>query len=286
MSFNPDHWFTEASDDTGTAFSLKTVKKLHQEQSEFQTIEVYATETFGNLMVIDGFTMLSTRDNFLYHEMMSHPVLYSHPSPKNVVIIGGGDCGTLREVLKHPEVESVTQVDIDERVTRVSEQFFPELCMSNNDPRATLLFDDGIQFIKNAAPGSIDVIIVDSTDPIGPAEGLFSKDFYSDCFKALGEYGLVCQQSESPILHMDSIIKPMHDTMRGANFLDALTLHFPQPIYPSGWWTATIACKDLPVMFAREQQAEELPFATEYYNAAIHRSSQATPGFMLKKLFA
>lgn len=286
MSFNPDHWFTEASDDTGTAFSLKTVKKLHQEQSKFQTIEVYATETFGNLMVIDGFTMLSTRDNFLYHEMMSHPVLYSHPSPKNVVIIGGGDCGTLREVLKHPEVESVTQVDIDERVTRVSEQFFPELCMSNNDPRATLLFDDGIQFIKNAALGSIDVIIVDSTDPIGPAEGLFSKDFYSDCFKALGEYGLVCQQSESPILHMDSIIKPMHDTMRGANFLDALTLHFPQPIYPSGWWTATIACKDLPVMFAREQQAEELPFATEYYNAAIHRSSQATPGFMLKKLFA
>src|SRR5574338_1669805 len=117
--------------------------------------------------------MLTTRDNFLYHEMMTHPVLYTPAAPRNVAIIGGGDCGTLREVLRHPEVESVVQIDIDERVTRLAEKYFPELCESNADPRAKLLFDDGIQWMKDARRESIDLIIIDSTDPVGPAEGLF-----------------------------------------------------------------------------------------------------------------
>ncbi len=125
--------------------------------------------------------MLTARDNFIYHEMLSHPALFSHPSPEHVVIIGGGDCGTLREVLKHDGVTRALQVEIDERVTRLAEEFFPELCASNSDPRAEFLFDDGIQWMKDADPGSVDVIIVDSTDPIGPAEGLFTEAFYRDC---------------------------------------------------------------------------------------------------------
>jgi spermidine synthase len=119
-------WFTEAIDATGTAFSLKA-KKIHSEQTPYQAIEIFETETFGKLMTIDGCTMVSTRDNFLYHEMMSHPALNSHPNPETVVIVGGGDCGTLREVLKHAEVKSATHVEIDERVTRLSEIHFPEL---------------------------------------------------------------------------------------------------------------------------------------------------------------
>lgn len=278
------NWFTEVCEEAGSAFSLRIKRKLHDEQTPYQRIEIYETEQFGNLMAIDGFVMLSSRDNFVYHEMMSHPVLYSHPAPRRVVIVGGGDCGTLREVLKHPEVESVVQVEIDERVTRLSEEYFPELCESNADPRAEFFFGDGIQWIKDAEPGSIDVIIVDSTDPIGPAAGLFSAPFYADCLRALGSNGLLAQQSESPLYHTKSIIRPMHDEMRKAGFLDTLTLHFPQASYPSGWWTATLAGKDLPITFAREEACEERPFETLYYNDAIHRACAATPEFLRKAL--
>ena len=272
-------WFTEVEQKNGTAFSLRVRRKLHEEQSPYQRIEIWETTDFGNLMTIDGFVMLTGRDNFLYHEMMSHPALFTHPDPKRVVIIGGGDCGTLREVLKHPGVEHALQVDIDERVTRLSEQYFPELCESNGDPRAELYFGDGIQWMKDAQPGSVDLVIVDSTDPIGPAEGLFSEPFYRDCHRALGEHGLVVQQSESPLLHYRSIIRPMHKAMRDAGFSDTLSLQFPQPVYPSGWWTATLAGKR-PVTQFREADAQTKSFDTLYYNAAIHRGALAQPEFM------
>ncbi len=279
-----ENWFSEPHQDT--AFSLRITAKLHEEQTPFQKIEIYDTVGFGKLMVIDGCVMLTDRDNFIYHEMIAHPVLFSHHAPRRVLIIGGGDCGTLREVLKHAGVQQVTQVDIDERVTRLAEQFFPQLCDSNDDARARLLFDDGIAHVKNAEPGSIDVIIIDSTDPVGPAEGLFSTAFYRDCLRALGRGGLLVQQSESPLLHTDSIIRPMHDSLRNAGFLDAMTMHFPQASYPSGWWTATLAAKDATVEFQREEDAEALAFPTEYYNAAIHRAAAATPEFLRRKLFA
>lgn len=277
---NDSAWFTEVCDKGGSAFSLRVRGRLHSEQSPYQHIEIWETTDFGNLMTIDGFVMLTSRDNFLYHEMMSHPALFTHPEPKRVVIIGGGDCGTLREVLKHPGVRHALQVDIDERVTRLSEQYFPELCEANHDPRAELYFGDGIQWMKDAEPGSVDLVIVDSTDPIGPAEGLFSKAFYRDCHRALGETGLVVQQSESPLLHYESIIQPMHKAMREAGFSDSISLQFPQPVYPSGWWTATLAGKR-PVTEFREADARAKPFATRYYNAAIHRGALAQPEFFL-----
>jgi len=274
---NPSEWFTEQAAGAGSAFSLKIKRKLHEEQSDFQYLEIYETETFGNLMVIDGCTMVSTRDNFFYHEMMSHPALYTHPNPKNVWIIGGGDCGTLREVLKHPSVEHAVQIDIDERVTRLAEIYFPELCESNNDPRADLKFIDGIKWVKDAAPNSVDIIIVDSTDPIGPAEGLFGVDFYRDCFNCLTENGLLVQQSESALLHLN-LIKEMRDAMSSASLSHIQTLFFPQCIYPSGWWSATIASKNALSAF-REEDAKNKPFNTVYYNADIHNASLAQPEF-------
>ncbi|MGR8929492.1 MAG: polyamine aminopropyltransferase [Gammaproteobacteria bacterium] len=273
-------WFTEAQTSSGTAFSLKIKRKLHEEQSEFQFLEIYETEHFGNLMVIDGCTMVSTRDNFFYHEIMSHPALFAHPDPKRVWIIGGGDCGTLREVLKHPNVEHAVQIDIDERVTRLSEIYFPELCESNNDPRADLKFIDGIKWVKDAAPNSVDIIIVDSTDPVGPAEGLFCADFYKDCFNALTENGIVVQQSESALLHM-KILKEMRDEMQAGGFSNMQTLFFPQCIYPSGWWSATMAGKNQFADF-REQDAKNKRFDTVYYNHDIHKASLAVPEFFKK----
>ncbi|MEO5703255.1 MAG: polyamine aminopropyltransferase [Gammaproteobacteria bacterium] len=278
MALNND-WYTEEWAMQGSAISLKTRKKLHDEQSAYQRIEIYQTEAFGTLMTLDGLVMVTDRDNFIYHEMISHPALFTHAAPKQVLIIGGGDCGTLREVLKHPGVEQVCQVELDERVTRVAEQFFPELCSSNNDPRAQLQFDDGIQWVAQAAAQSYDVIIVDGTDPIGPAAELFSEAFYKNCWRALKAGGLIIGQSESPLFHAE-LIKAMHQALRGAGFKEARTLNFPQCTYPSGWWSTTLAAKDGSVSDFREQAAVEKSFSTRYYNREIHRGALALPEFL------
>lgn len=275
-------WFTEAIEKTGTAFSLKG-RKLHSEKTPYQKIEIWETETFGYLMTIDGCTMVSTRDNFLYHEMMSHPALNSHPNPQNVVIVGGGDCGTLREVLKHREVKSATQVEIDERVTRLAEKYFPELCEANNDKRATLFFGDGIQWMKDAAPESIDLIIIDSTDPVGPAEGLFGKKFYKDCIRALKIDGMLVQQSESPLLHLE-LIQEMHKAMLQAGFKQTRLLHFPQAIYPSGWWSGSIALKKKGKLAERLDARALKKLNTRFYNAATHKAAFALPTFVTTAL--
>ncbi len=277
MTLNKE-WFTEICPESGSAFSLTLKEKLHEEQTPFQHIEIYETEHFGTLMVIDGFIMLSDYDNFFYHEMMSHPALFTHPGPEQVLIIGGGDCGTLREVLRHPEVKRVVQVEIDERVTRLAERYFPELCEANDDPRAELRFADGIQWVKEAPPGSIDLIIVDSTDPIGPAEGLFSAPFYAACHRALGKDGMVVHQSESPLIHQ-TLIREMRKAMRSAGFSHLQTIHFPQPVYPSGWWSATMAGKNAPLDRFREEASRNKPFPTRYYNCEIHKASLAIPEF-------
>jgi spermidine synthase len=280
---NSGDWFTEAYEDGRSALSLRLARRVHAEQTPFQRIEVLETESFGTLMVIDGCVMLTDRDNFIYHEMMSHPALFTHPAPRRVAIIGGGDCGTLREVLRHPGVERATQVEIDERVTRVAEIHFPELCAANGDPRAELRFADGIRWMQDLAPASLDVIIIDSTDPVGPAEGLFREPFYRDCHRALRAGGLVVQQSESPLFHA-GLIRDLHRATRAAGFADSATLCFPQCTYPSGWWSATLACKDGSATEFREADARDRPFATRYYSAEVHRGALALPPFLQEAL--
>ena len=276
-------WFTEVVAQTGTAFSLRLGERVHEEKTPYQHIEIFRTDTFGYLMVIDGCTMVSTRENFLYHEMMSHPVLHSHPQPRDVAIIGGGDCGTLHEVLKHPGVQRAVQIEIDERVTRLAERYFPELCAANHDPRAQLYFGDGLAWMKNAASASLDVIIVDSTDPVGPAEGLFGRRFYEDCLRALRPQGLLVQQSESPLLHL-GLICEMHAAMREAGFARTHLLHFPQPIYPSGWWSASIASKDPADLEPRLDPQVIAALGARYYSAEVHRGAFALPPFVAEAL--
>lgn len=276
---NRSQWFQEIFSSESSSFGLKIKSKLQEVQTAYQHIEIYATETFGNLMVIDGCVMLTTRDNFLYHEMMSHIPLFTHPHPEKVVIIGGGDCGTLQECLKHQSVQEIWQIDIDEQVTRLSEKYFPELCTSNHDPRAHLAFIDGIKWMQEASPESVDVIIVDSTDPVGPAEGLFKQAFFENCFKVLKKNGVFIQQSESPLYHMQ-LIKNMHETLRAAGFDSVHTAPFPQPVYPSGWWSCTLAGKGISVKKFREKDAQQKTFKTRYYNAGIHQATFALPEFM------
>ncbi len=276
-------WYTEECREHGSAFSLKLKDKVYQEQSPYQLIEIYETQSFGTLMTLDGLVMLTDRDNFIYHEMLTHPALFTHPQPSRVLIIGGGDCGTLREVLKHRQVQQAVLVEIDERVTRVAERFFPELCEANSDPRALFHFSDGIRWTADAADGSYDVIIVDSTDPVGPAAGLFSQGFYRDCYRALEGNGILVAQSESPLYH-PGLIKAMHATMAAAGFQDVASLHFPQCTYPSGWWSATLAGKDASVSAFRETDAAAAAFVTRYYNHLTHRGAMALPPFLQRAI--
>ena len=278
------HWFVEKFGDEGTSFGLAIKSKLHDEQSDYQRIEVYDTQTFGHLMVIDGCVMLTQRDNFLYHEMMAHPALFTHPDPKKVAIIGGGDCGTLKEVLKHPEVNSAWQIEIDEKVTLLSERYFPELCSSNGDPRAHFYFGDGIQWIEAQAADSLDLIIVDSTDPVGPAAGLFTPAFFKACHRALGDAGIIVQQSESPLLHATTIIKSLHRNMKKVGFRSVTTLPFPQPVYPTGWWSCTMASKDMDCTRFRSEDVKNKRFKCDYYNTAIHHGALAQPEFLKRAL--
>jgi len=277
-------WLHEPFAPTGSSIGFRVSEKLAEVQSPFQTIEIYQSTDWGKVMLIDGAMMLTSRDNFFYHEMMAHPALFTHPNPKNVVIIGGGDCGTLREVLKHSGIEHVTQCDIDVEVTRMSERYFPELCESNSDPRAELLFDDGIAYMQGLEAGSVDIVIVDSTDPVGPAEGLFNQAFFASCDRALKPDGILVQQSESPLALLDLIIE-MRTEMGKAGFADFQTLPFPQPCYPTGWWSCTMARKTATTGFTfREEDSQTKSFPTHYYSAAIHRAAQVLPPFVVKAL--
>ena len=273
-------WYTEQWAEQGSAISLKLKQRLHDEQSEYQRIEIFETETFGRLMTLDGLVMVTDRDNFVYHEMMTHPTLFTHPDPKRVLIIGGGDCGTLKEVLRHPGVALAEQVELDERVTRVAEQFFPALCASNKDPRARLHFADGIKWVADAEPDSYDVIIVDSTDPVRtggwPVLGGVLPQLL---IRALGAHGVVVGQSESPLFHADLIVA-MHQALRAAGFADVGSLQFAQCTYPSGWWSATMARKSGKVADFREADARAKTFPTKYYNADLHRGALAMPEFL------
>ncbi len=284
MTHPSSTWLHENFDHTGSAFGLRVTEKLDEVQSPFQKIEIYDSTDWGKVMLIDGAMMVTTRDNFFYHEMMAHAPLFTHANPENVVIIGGGDCGTLREVLKHPGVKTAVQCDIDEQVTVMARKYFPELCESNDDPRATVMFDDGIAYMKNAAPESIDVVIVDSTDPVGPAEGLFNRAFYEDCLRALKPGGLLVQQSESPLALMHLILD-MRAAMRDAGFKDFRVLPFPQPCYPTGYWSCLIASKESRDLKSfRTQDAAARPFETQYYSAAIHQAALTLPPFVEKAL--
>ena len=167
----------------------------------------------------------------------------------------------------------------------MAEKYFPELCESNGDPRAEILFDDGIAWMKNAAPGSLDIVIVDSTDPVGPAEGLFNRSFFESCFRALKDDGILVQQSESPLVLLE-LIQAMRAEMGKAGFDSFQTLPFPQPCYPTGWWSCTLARKGGRGFDFRADDAAAKAFETRYYSAEMHRAAQVLPPFVANALAA
>ncbi|MGC8488985.1 MAG: polyamine aminopropyltransferase [Clostridia bacterium] len=232
-------WFTELqTNDVTLGLRIKAV--LHRETTAFQQLLVLDTDAYGRVLVLDGAIQTTERDEFVYHEMMAHVPLTLHPHPRRVGIIGGGDGGVLREVVKHPEVEEAHLIEIDERVIEASRAYFPGLAVAFEHPRSHVHVTDGIKFIREA-PEPFDVIIIDSTDPVGPAEGLFGEAFYQSVFRALGDDGIVVAQSESPLLEPE-LIQTVQRGLRSA--FPVVTLYLGAvATYPTGLWTFSLGSK-------------------------------------------
>ena len=272
-----DGWFTE-EDQGSTRLSIKVTGHLHSERSEFQQIDVYHSPFHGNFLTLDGLMMVTERDEFVYHEMLTHVPLATMESPKQVLVIGGGDCGCVREVLRHPSVERVVQCEIDERVTRVSEEYFAWVPSTIADPRVELVFDDGVKYIEEHQ-GEFDLIIVDSTDPIGPAVGLFQGDFYSKVKQALRPGGVMCAQTESPFANA-KVIGAIQQQIRGV--FDVVELYWGSiPTYPAGTWCWTWASDTRrPGPVADEALAANIEEHTQYWNRGLHTACFRVPSFL------
>ncbi len=266
----------------GLTFEIS--RSLYQEQSRYQKIEIVQNPDFGRIMLLDGVLMLTASEEFVYHEMLSQPSLFTHPRPERVLIIGGGDCGTLKRVLMHPWVQSVVQVEIDEMVTRVSRQFFPELTSAAQDPRTELVFADGIAYMKEHQ-SEFDLILVDSTDPAGAAEGLFQRGFYQDCQQALKEDGILCIQSESPwIKALQPVIRSAHLALK-----ELFPFVFPYQAaiqtYQAGLWLFQLASKKhSPHDPDCLKRISAFGNKFRYYNPEIHPACFALPEFVKELL--
>ncbi len=255
---------------------------LYRGHSQFQDIIVADSKEFGRMLVLDGVFQTSIKDEFMYHESIVHIPLFLHPNPKKVLIIGGGDGGAAREAVRHPEVESVTMVDIDGQVIELSKKYFPEISKAilEKDPKLTVKVGDGIAFMREAE-NYYDVIIVDCSDPVGPGEGLFSYDFYKDTFKALKEDGLFVQQTESPFMHR-KLVKDIFDCVSDIFPITRLYTAFI-PLYPSGMHCFTMGSKKYDPLAWETNRKRTFP--TKYYNEGIQKSAFVLPNFVKDLLY-
>lgn len=279
-----DLWVTEQeSDHIRTGWAVTEV--LFSGKSEFQRVDVVETKAYGTMLLLDGLVMITDADEFIYHEMISHIPLCLHKNPRRVVVIGGGDGGTVREILKHPEVEEVILCEIDAMVIDASKKFFPHVANCLNpgvDKRVKVRVGDGIAFIKELKE-EIDVILVDSTDPIGPGEGLFSREFYRDVATALRPGGLMAAQSESPWFTKDALGR-IHRNISGG-FKHRKSYVAPIPTYPRGSWSWTVASQSPiePASFdkARFSRVEK---GLEYLSLDLMTGAFALPKFYASKI--
>lgn len=235
-----DEWLTEESFHQKYSMGFKVKQHLHSEQSKYQKIDVYETESVGRLLLLDGKTMVSDKDEFVYHEVVSHIPYMVSRSCRKVLIIGGGDGGVVREFVKHSDIERIDLVEIDERVIEVSKKYFPDCTSGLTDPRVRVLPEDGFAFIKRAK-SEYDIIVVDSTDPVDFASGLFTDEFYQDVYNALTEDGIMMNQTENPFLD-EWGIKNIYSNMRKV-FPQVSSFSAPMLIYPGVYWTFGFSSK-------------------------------------------
>jgi spermidine synthase len=267
-------WYTEKHT-PHAGITMEVRKSLYHGESDYQTLDILDTYDFGKVLLLDNVVMLTERDEFIYHEMLTHVPLFTHPDPRRVLVIGGGDGGTVREVLKHSGVREVVLVEIDPMVVEASLEHLPEISSGLTDSRVEICYEDGVQFIDRAGKNSFDVVLVDSTDPVGPAEALFSRDFFKACHRILDDKGIFASQSESPFFHLPFMI----DVRRRIDGIFNQTGFYLASVttYPSGNWSFLIGTRDTVSLPACGRKAE---ISTRYYTHELHLASFALPRFL------
>ncbi|ASW43275.1 polyamine aminopropyltransferase [Clostridium isatidis] len=280
-----DLWYSEKLSE-GAKFSMLVDEHIYSEETPFQKIDFFNTKTFGKFFTLDGLIMLTEKDEFIYHEMITAVPMAVNPNIKKVLIIGGGDGGTAREILRYNTIEKVDMVEIDERVVRLCQKYLPSTaCKLDNDDRLKLYFEDGLAFVRDAKEGSYDLILVDSTDPIGPGEGLFTHEFYKNCYRVLSEDGILINQHESP--YYDEYRREMkrsHSKIKN-NFPIAKVYQFHMPTYASGHWLFGFASKKYdPVADLKADEWNCFGIKTKYYNTDLHIGAFALPNYVKEEL--
>ena len=267
-------WFTEKQTEN-FGITAKIKRTLHTEQTEFQKLDMVETEEFGNMLILDGMVMTTQKDEFVYHEMVAHVPLFTHPSPENVLVVGGGDGGVIREVLKHPSVKQATLVEIDGKVIQYSKKYLPEIAGELDNPRVEVKVDDGFLHIAQSED-EYDVIMVDSTEPVGPAVNLFTKGFYAGISKALKEDGIFVAQTDNPWFTPELITNVFKDVSEIFPITRLYTANIPT--YPSGLWTFTIGSKQHDPLEVSEARFHDIE--TKYYTKELHKAAFALPKFV------
>ncbi len=278
-------WYTEQHTDN-VRFSIKVKKQLYSVQSPFQQIDFFETEEFGTIFTLDGLMMVTEKDEFIYHEMMVHVPMAVNPDIKSVLVIGAGDGGTIRELCRYKSIERIDMVEIDEMVVEACEKLLPKTACSFRDPRVHLFFQDGLKFVRTKE-NEYDLVIVDSTDPIGPGEGLFTKEFYGNCYNALKKEGILVNQHESPYYQSYSdAMKRAHERIK-ESFLVSKVYQAHIPTYPSGHWLFGFASKKYdPIKDLKEKEWNALGIKTKYYNTELHIGAFALPTYVKEMLYS
>lgn len=258
-----------------TAIGFHTTQRLHHEVSPFQTIDVHQTIGNGKLLTLDGMVMVTELDEFVYHEALVHAPMCLHPDPKRILVVGGGDGGTVREVLRHDSVESIELCEIDERVTLVCEEHFPTVASEIRNPKVRCRFEDAIAFVATCE-SEYDVIMVDGSEPVGPAEGLFERAFFESLKRALRPGGVLSAQAESPLYAPEVVSKTFGGMREVFQHVHAYTATCPT--YPGGLWTFCLASEDRALEQMRPQALAGLP--TRYFNPQSLRASFMLPTFV------
>lgn len=272
--------------DDDTKISIKLKRHIYTEQTKYQRIDFFESETYGVIFTLDGLVMVTQKDEFIYHEMITHVAMATNPDIKKVLIIGGGDGGTSREIARYSHIEKIDMVELDERVVRLCQKYLPQTAGHlDKDPRINLYFEDGLAYVKNAPDGVYDLIIVDSTDPISYGEGLFTTEFYQSCYRILSEDGILVNQHESPYFEFHANeMKKAHKKIRGI-FPKVKVYQYHIPTYPSGHWLFGFASKKYdPLDDHKPEIWESMGIKTRYYNSDIHRGAFALPTYVREML--
>lgn len=272
-------WYTEEQTDN-VRLSLKVKQHLFSDQSDFQKVDVFDTYEYGKLMTLDGLVMVTEKDEFIYHDMIVHTAMAVNPEIKNVLVIGGGDGGTVRELMRYNHIQHVDMVEIDKMVCDVAKDFFPTISGDLTNPRVALYYEDGVAFLKGKV-NLYDLIIIDSTDPVGPGEGLFTTEFYTDCYNALTEKGILLNQNESPVYEQFAK-EAIRANSKLKKIFPVVEVYQAQiPTYPSGYWLFGFASKQYhPVNDLKAEQWNSFNIKTRYYNTALHVGAFALPNYV------